>query len=69
MQQIQSSDWSSNYFSVYYLLNPDANVKMVEKALTDVVSSNREDKNTPFYFWLQPLSDIHFHSIELLADT
>ncbi len=61
-QDVQTSDWSSNYFSIYYLLKPDADAKKVEVTLTDLVKENREAATTPFYFWLQPLTDIHFYS-------
>jgi putative ABC transport system permease protein len=59
------SDWNSNYFIVYYLLKPTANVQAVEASLTELVTKNRQEATTPFHFWLQPLTDIHFHSAEI----
>ena len=64
-QQVQTSDWSSNYFSIYYLLKPDADPKKAEVAVTDLVKNNRTETTSPFYFWLQPLTDIHFYSSEI----
>lgn len=59
------SDWNSNYFVVYYLLNSTADVKDVETSLTDLVAKNRQESSIPFHFWLQPITDIHFHSAEI----
>lgn len=63
--QRYQSDWSSNYFVVYYLLKPTAHVGDVEISLTNLATKNRPEATRPFYFWLQPLTDIHFHSAEI----
>ncbi len=63
--QRYQSDWSSNYFVVYYLLKPMAHVGDVEVSLTNLATKNRPEATRPFYFWLQPLTDIHFHSAEI----
>ncbi|GHN00990.1 ABC transporter permease [Cytophagales bacterium WSM2-2] len=61
----ETSDWSSNYFSTYYLLKSDADANSVSTTLTSLAKKNRAEKASPFYFWLQPLKDIHFHSASI----
>src|SRR5690606_36316501 len=44
---------------------PMANVGDVEISLTNLATKNRPEATRPFYFWLQPVTDIHFHSAEI----
>ncbi len=61
-KRFSASDWSSNYFSTYYLLKQGANPIDAATTLTNLVKENRGSEAQPFHFWLQPLTDIHFHS-------
>jgi putative ABC transport system permease protein len=64
-RQLQSNDWSSDYFSTYYKLIPEADPSEVSARLTDLVNSKRPENGKPFRFWLQPLTDVHFHSANI----
>ena len=58
-----SSDWSSNAFSTYLLLNNKSGIHQVETKIDRLVASNREaDNKAKSNFILQPLKDIHFYS-------
>lgn len=58
-----SSDWDSDAFTTYVLLNNNADVKSVAAKINQLVSANithkTENKSS---FFLQPLKDVHFYS-------
>jgi putative ABC transport system permease protein len=58
-----ANDWLSENFSVYVLLKPNTQVKMVAKQLVKLVQDNfTPPAGTRFSFDLQPLTDIHLRS-------
>ena len=64
-----NSDWSSNAFSTYLLLNGNADVSEVETKINTLVASNKDaDNKTKSKFILQPLKDIHFYSAGIEED-
>ena len=62
-QKFANSDWHSNNFHTYLLLDDKANPQAIESKLNSLVASNRssehKDKST---FVLQPLKEVHFNS-------
>jgi len=58
-----SSDWDSDAFTTYVLLNNNADVKSVAAKINRLVSANinHKTKNKSSFF-LQPLKDVHFYS-------
>ncbi len=64
-KRLLASDWSSDYFSIYYKLNQGANESEVSKKVTSLVKTKRPENAMPFRFWLQPIQDIHFHSAQI----
>jgi putative ABC transport system permease protein len=62
-QNMITSDWLSNNFSVYALLKPNSNPKAVSEKMTKLVSDNfKPEAGTVFSFSLQPLKDLHLNS-------
>jgi putative ABC transport system permease protein len=62
-KQMMSSDWSSTNFSVYTLLQPNANAGSVSSKLTRLIRSNlKPEAGTTLTFGLQSLNDMHLHS-------
>ena len=62
-KQMMVSDWSSKNFSVYALLQPNANATSVSSKLTRLILSNvKPEAGTTLSFSLQSLNDIHLHS-------
>ncbi|HYC87256.1 MAG TPA: ABC transporter permease [Chryseosolibacter sp.] len=60
---VMESDWASNSFSVYVLLEPQANADSVSGKMTRLVRSNVTlDPGTSIGFSLQRLTDVHLHS-------
>lgn len=59
------SDWSSSSFSTYILTQEKANASKLEKSITAIVNSHRDEKNRGSSFLLQPLKDIHFKSTDI----
>ena len=58
-----ASDWFSEAFTVYALLNPNANPKSVANQMSKLVHDNfTPPAGTTFSFSLQPLKDIHLNS-------
>jgi putative ABC transport system permease protein len=58
-----SSDWNSNSFTTYLLLDHKANPKQLEAKIGRLVAGNRkDDKEVRSRFILQPLKDVHFYS-------
>ncbi|MEP7142389.1 MAG: ABC transporter permease [Ferruginibacter sp.] len=61
-----NSDWDSDAFATYLLLDAKAGIHAIEAKINRLVASGRKteikDKNS---FILQPLKDIHFHSDEI----
>ena len=56
-------DWLSDNFSVYTLLKPHADPKLVAEKMTRLVRDNfKPEPGTSFSFSLQPLKDIHLGS-------
>lgn len=63
----RQSDWSSKGYSVYALLRPLSNPKEVSKKMTDLVLANyKPEPGTTLSFSLQPLTDIHLHSADII---
>jgi putative ABC transport system permease protein len=62
-QRFMNSDWGSNDFYTYLLLDEKASPRAIESKINTLVATNRsqdiEDKSS---FRLQPLKDIHFNS-------
>jgi putative ABC transport system permease protein len=62
-KQTSESDWVSNGFSVYVLLAPNADVDSVSRKMTRLVLANYSpDPGTKLSYSLQPLTDVHLHS-------
>ncbi|MBC7947104.1 MAG: ABC transporter permease [Chitinophagaceae bacterium] len=61
-----TSDWTSNSFPTYFVLDKKADVSMATRKLNELVAANRTGeipiKST---FSLQPLGAIHFHSADI----
>ena len=62
-KQFVNSDWNSNSFFTYLLLNDKTDRSRIESKINDLVKSNqRSDITDKRSFILQPLRDIHFYS-------
>lgn len=61
----EAGDWTSNFYSTYYLLQPEARSSDVEKELNRLVKANRPENSRVSSFSLQPLDDIHFNSADI----
>jgi putative ABC transport system permease protein len=58
-----SSDWSSNSYTTYLMLDKNADVNKASQKLNQLVATNRTGNNpVKSSFSLQPLTAIHFHS-------
>lgn len=58
-----ATDWLSENFSVYALLRPNADIKVVAAQMSKLVHDNfTPPSGTSFSFGLQPLKDIHLSS-------
>lgn len=62
------SDWSSNAFATYLLLDDEAKAEAVAEQLTSLANANRTDAFQKNYYSLQALPDIHFYSQHLEGD-
>lgn len=66
LRQIETSDWTSNIFTTYVKLRPDADLKQVESKLTTLVKEHYgpedEFKST---FSLQPIAAMHVNGLVL----
>lgn len=61
-----NNDWTSNAFFTYLLLDKDADIKKMEKQMEQMLVENRRSATTPpSKIFLQPLTDIHFHSNDI----
>ncbi|HEV7381191.1 MAG TPA: ABC transporter permease, partial [Dyadobacter sp.] len=62
----QSADenWDNYDFSTYIKLKPDTYPRTVQTKLSAIQTSILKDKNNTPDYLLQPLSDIHLHSVE-----
>lgn len=61
-----STDWSSDNFTTYLLLNEKADTKNVESKLNQLIKSKRSPgENDKYAYLLQPLKDIHFYSADI----
>lgn len=57
------NDWLSNNYTVYTLLKPGADADIVSGKMKKLVLDNfKPEQGTSFYFSLQPLTDIHLGS-------
>jgi len=70
-ERVSRSDWSSNHWSTYYRLKPEAAPSSVEAKLTSLIqervrTTSKEPYNSSFH--LQPLRDIHFYSAGIESD-
>ncbi|HEX6848166.1 MAG TPA: FtsX-like permease family protein, partial [Chitinophagaceae bacterium] len=66
-QRMLSQDWLSNNFSVYALLKPQADAKIVSEKMTKLVHDNfKAPAGTSFSYSLQPLKDIHLNSVNIV---
>ncbi|MBA4850885.1 ABC transporter permease [Emticicia sp. BO119] len=58
-----SSDWSSDNFTTYLLLDAKAEPKSLESKLNQLIKSKRSsDEKDKYTYSLQPIKDIHFYS-------
>ena len=58
-----ASDWNSNSFATYLLLDKEADVDITTQKLNNLLSVNRRNDNSgSSTLSLQPLADIHFNS-------
>jgi putative ABC transport system permease protein len=58
-----NTDWNSDAFSTYLLLNKNANTNQVALSINKLVAANqKDDVKDKSNFILQPLKDIHFYS-------
>ncbi|HKH61968.1 MAG TPA: ABC transporter permease [Flavitalea sp.] len=65
-KQFVNTDWNSNAFLTYLLLNEKTDSRLIESKITGLVKSNqRRDIIDKRSFILQPLTDIHFYSGEI----
>jgi putative ABC transport system permease protein len=66
-KRIAQNDWLSNNFSTYALLKPGTDAKVVEDGMSKLVHSNfNAPAGTSYSFSLQPLTDIHLRSGEIV---
>jgi putative ABC transport system permease protein len=66
-RQTQASDWASNSFSVYTLLKPGSDPDAVSKKMTKLVLDNfTPDAGTKLAYSLQPLTDLHLNSKNII---
>ena len=57
------SDWQSNAFSTYLVLNEGSNPTYVAEELNTLLQQNvKADESAKSELWLQPLKEIHFNS-------
>ncbi|MGN6402369.1 MAG: ABC transporter permease [Flavisolibacter sp.] len=62
-KSIAATDWLSENFSVYALLRPNSNAKVIAAQMSKLVHDNfTAPSGTSFSFDLQPLKDIHLSS-------
>jgi putative ABC transport system permease protein len=62
-QNYITTDWSSNIFSTYLLLDKETNPRQVDAKINQLVAANqKKDIIGKRSFTLQPLKDIHFYS-------
>jgi putative ABC transport system permease protein len=60
------SDWSSDSFVTYLLLDEKAETKGVEAKLNQLIKSKRpKDEKDKYAYSLQPLKEIHFYSADI----
>ena len=65
-QKFSNTDWNSNSFYTYLLLNDKTNPQLVESKINQLVKTNQKDETTDKRsFILQPLNDIHFYSADI----
>ena len=61
-----SSDWSSDNFATYFLLNEKAEIKDLEAKLNQLIKSKRPaNEKDKYVYSLQALRDIHFYSDDI----
>ena len=66
-KQTMISDWASNRFCVYALLRPGSNADSVARKMTRLVLSNFSPApGTTLAYSLQPLTDMHLHSADIV---
>jgi putative ABC transport system permease protein len=61
-QRFIASDWSSNTFPTYVLLDKKADPRVASEKINQLVASHRTGAEAKSEFTLQPLSAVHFHS-------
>ncbi|WP_259015956.1 ABC transporter permease [Emticicia fluvialis] len=65
-----SSDWSSDSFNTYLLLDPKADAGNLQAKLNQLVATKRDKTVKDKYTYsLQPLKDIHFYSADIEGQT
>lgn len=62
--------WGSNFLNTYFLLNPNTDIKSMEKKFPAFMSRHMDDPdiNTYYKLFLQPLKDVHLTSIDIEHD-
>ncbi|MBE7170559.1 MAG: ABC transporter permease [Williamsia sp.] len=66
-KQVQATDWLSNNFTTYVLLKPGTNEKTVATEISKLVhASYKAPAGTLFSFRLQPLTDVHLDSKDIV---
>ncbi|MGZ5133969.1 MAG: ABC transporter permease [Flavitalea sp.] len=65
-QAFVNTDWNSNSFPTYLLLNNKANLHQIEIKINQLVTSHQKNDNSDKRsFILQPLKKIHFYSSDI----
>jgi putative ABC transport system permease protein len=65
-KQFANSDWASNNFYTYFLLNDGADPQAIETKINKLVAANRSPENgDKSSFILQPLKEVHFNSADI----
>ena len=67
VKQIRESDWASTGFAVFLLLRPQSNPDSVARKMTNLVLSNyKPEEGTALRYSLQPLTDMHLYSADII---
>ncbi|UZR93707.1 ABC transporter permease [Chondrinema litorale] len=67
-KRVVPSDWTSNYFTSYLLLDDGADAAKIEEQINDLAKANRKEASVKRSYILQKLDDIHFGSSQYQND-
>ena len=59
------TDWNSQNFATYFLLNNNVNPADIESKINDLAGKHQTGNPAKSNFILQPLKEIHFHSADI----